>query len=519
MNYNLLSEKFITVKPVDGGTDVLSLTEVLEKAHRIKSLDYQYPEKTEMFCMYRFLTQLITDIFRPKNAGDIYRIFKNGCFDMDIVNGYFEKNWNRFNLFDEEYPFMQVSKRYFSEKKLKEGTKPIRELSPVVRLGNNDVFYNPEYHMQKEDDWTPEHVIYNLLLWAMCNVKTGQGNKAPILGGSGTTPVFTLYEGDSLFMTIILGMKHVIDTDIPYWRREYPEKEEQLPTLNSLMNYEFYPVTKILLDKDGFVDGRFTKVYIECDNTNPIFKYSVEELGKIKKALRLEHPSLKSFLAKAKKGEQSGEQFVEMSNTKREYWLYIATTLANKAVDDVTRKYSPVIEKMDEDDVAPEYLTVSYFGIYKGQTPPYKHIYAKFPDMPSRILWDSNRQEDTEKYVSYIERSGKILGEESLNYVRENSVSNKKEPPEEFVLITSRFFRRAQILFIDKYLRDENPNTDSYVSMITGICRDEFQNLTTIQGNVIAKSIYMRNLMGRLKKIKEEIYGSKRAAGSEESED
>ncbi len=505
MSINLTKERFITVKYVDGHSDVLNFPDVLKQSHMIKCLDYKYPVKTEMFALYRFLTQVACDIFCPSSPEDIYDIFDGGCFNSTDIDAYFENYYNRFDLFDKDHPFMQVPKKYFHKK-----TEPvnIKTLSPLLREGHNDIFYRPEYtHLVEEQSWTIEHTVGSLLFWAMNHLQTGSGNKASVLGDSGNTPLYTLYEGENLFMTIIFGMRPVrTNADIPYWRRDvYPETPEQLPDFNSLMSYEFYPVMKLLLDETGYKDGTFSLIYKESDENNPIYKTD-NMLNVIKMKIRALHPAIRTF---TKKGKDSNETFIEKADTTRKYWLDIGTSAINRAVTCAESQYEHVIAQMRDDDVAPKYLNISYFGVYAGKNSnQYCNIYAAFPDLPWDVLCDSEHQKETEKLVEYINSCGKALSETSDNYVKYKEPDRINTEISEYKNVNSRFFRAVKILFLDEYIKDMTPDIDAYIANIWRICCNTFTQLSTIRNDEITKLKYNKHLIGKLKKIKEKIYGT-----------
>lgn len=138
-SFNLIDENWILVIDNDGDTKEISLKELFSNASNYKDLAGEM--KTQDFAVLRILLAILQTVFSRFDADgisyeyleldedyrqledveeedlkdykkDLKRTWKNlwkaGEFPY-IVNEYFEKCHDRFYLFDDKYPFMQVS--------------------------------------------------------------------------------------------------------------------------------------------------------------------------------------------------------------------------------------------------------------------------------------------------------------------------------------------------------------------------------------------------------------------------
>lgn len=178
--YNLLDEPWISVV-VDkkGNTNEVSMLEFFEHAHEY--LDFGGDTKTQDFAVMRMLLAVVYTVFSRFNAeGKPYEYLeldnryrpteKIDISDLDdyeddlyetwislweqekfpkIVGDYLEKWRDRFFLYDEEYPFFQVTKRDVDSSKLNK-TSPSdvsgKKINRKISESNNKVaLFSPKY--------------------------------------------------------------------------------------------------------------------------------------------------------------------------------------------------------------------------------------------------------------------------------------------------------------------------------------------------------------------------------------
>lgn len=502
MHYNLITEPFVSVQFIDGHEELLNLKDVLVKAHQIKTLTYYYHVKIELYAMYRFLVHLVMDIYRPSDEEDIYSIYDMGQFDPAKIDKYFHTYFDRFDLFDEKHPFMQTPLEQFSKvqtTKKSEIPAPVSMdmMSPLIRQGNNDIFFDPKDHFASEYRWNPTHTVYNLLFNNMCHVRNGSGWKAPVFGKSGTTPIFVLHEADNLLTTLLIEMDAVRDNDIPYWRRNnYGELYERV----SLMNYEFYPVIKMLLNAQDFTDNQFHSIYIQADNKHPVFDRP--DLNTFKTYLQLQSPGTIERL------NSKQEAYAEAADTTRKCWFGLGVLLKNNTFNELTR---PVVDVMKDEKTLPEKINISFFGFHKGKPEkgPSCNLYESIKDIRSDFIFDAGKQEEADKFLTFIESAGRFLQWKSMDYAR--AVLNlppEKTVPRLYLDIRDVFFRDAKNMFFAEFVENPVPDIDECFKHMTKLCIETFDSLPVIRGNHLIKRTHKLQLMGLLKKAKEDIDGS-----------
>jgi CRISPR system Cascade subunit CasA len=110
--FNLLEEKWLKVLD---GTEVKEVTlyDLFENAHNYNALAGELP--TQDFAVLRFLLAVMYGSFyknikEPDDAYDLWNdMFKVKKFDVEKIKNYLEPFKHRFYLFDDEFPFYQMS--------------------------------------------------------------------------------------------------------------------------------------------------------------------------------------------------------------------------------------------------------------------------------------------------------------------------------------------------------------------------------------------------------------------------
>ena len=133
MSFNLITESFIPIEYIDGGKEELNLANVLKRAHTIKEIKLESPNHLRQFALYRFLSVLVADITRPKTVDDILDLYESTKFEEAVVDKYFNDYKDRFDLYNDCYPFMQTPKSLFID--MNKSRKKVDELEPLIRSG------------------------------------------------------------------------------------------------------------------------------------------------------------------------------------------------------------------------------------------------------------------------------------------------------------------------------------------------------------------------------------------------
>lgn len=280
--FNLLDEKWIKVVDKKSNQVVeVSLKEVFEHAHELKMLAGEM--KTQDFAMLRLLLAVLHTVFSRFNAnGEVYEflevderyrqkedvseddleeyrdelmdtwktLWKSGEFPKIVVE-YLEKWRDRFYLFDEKYPFYQVTKEemYNNIKEGKNpGITPIKTINRLISESNNKIaLFSP-----KSDALNNKNNISNSesARWlVMFQGYTGQADKTKLKGEDYDVSKGWIYdiggiyfEGDTLFETLLLNLAlvhpteelYTLSKENPCWELSGEEKiqESFLPIKN-----------------------------------------------------------------------------------------------------------------------------------------------------------------------------------------------------------------------------------------------------------------------------------------------
>lgn len=309
--FNLLDEKWIKVVDKKRNQVVeVSLKEVFENAHEFKMLAGEM--KTQDFAILRLLLAVLHTVFSRFNAvgkayeylelDEMYRqkdevdeddleeyrdelmhtwktLWQNGEFPKIVVE-YLEKWRDRFYLFDEKYPFYQVTKEemYSNIKEGKNpGSTPIKSINRLISESNNKIaLFSP-----KTDALNNKNSVSNseLARWlVMFQGYTGQADKTKLnvqdydvskgwiydIGG-------IYFEGDTLLETLLLNLalvhpmndSHILRIQRPCWESSGGENIQQ----------SFYPVK----DLSSLYTNWSRAIYLQdSDEKKPIELYIVK---------------------------------------------------------------------------------------------------------------------------------------------------------------------------------------------------------------------------------------------------
>lgn len=197
--YNLLEERWIPVVWKNGDTKHIGIIEALDNASRIRCLALASP--LDLFAIHRFIVTLL--YWKASLAGGVERVRKLLLNDERIPKAMIDdikKEAHRFNLFHEEYPFLQDLSVNGDENKGKE-KKSIGSLFAELATGTNVA------HFQHGDD-------ENMRLCLPCTA-IGMLRVIPWTqsGGSGLTPsvhnappIMAIAIGDNLAVTLGLNL-------------------------------------------------------------------------------------------------------------------------------------------------------------------------------------------------------------------------------------------------------------------------------------------------------------------------
>lgn len=197
MSFNVLMDDWIPVRDQDGIHD-MSILQVLEHAPEYLEIVDASPQYE--FGIYRMLFAFLMDAYRPAGEWEIKRILKKGCFDMEKISNYIAEcnlNGERFDLFDQEHPFLQIPLKEWENA---EGV-PVANMINFRPHGNNHIHFEHTLDREQEIDYKEAAKLLcslSLFCTSMTQEYPSTVNGAP--------PTYCLVKGENLFETLVYGM-------------------------------------------------------------------------------------------------------------------------------------------------------------------------------------------------------------------------------------------------------------------------------------------------------------------------
>jgi CRISPR system Cascade subunit CasA len=227
LSFDLATEAFIPCLLRNGPLAEYGLMDVLIYADNIAAIWDESPLVT--LALHRLLLAILHRCYGgPKKAADRVAIRKEEKLDADRIRAYFAKFSDRFDLFDEKYPFFQ--RAGFTTK----APSGINRLAQELSRGNNAALFD---HTTDEPPpaVTPAHAARLVIAeqaFAVGGGKSDTGNTthAPLVSGA-----VVLARGDTLFETLWLNLTVFTNNDpiagladdAPVWERPPTEPHKQ----------------------------------------------------------------------------------------------------------------------------------------------------------------------------------------------------------------------------------------------------------------------------------------------------
>lgn len=227
--FNLIDEAWIPCLMLETNeTKDLSLFEALSEAHKIKEIVHNSP--LVVVSLHRLLLAILHRNFGPKSFDEWKQLWQEGSWDAEKLGNYFEKNKDRFNLFDKERPFYQypeVTKKGGKEADI----LPIETLMQENATGNNATLFDHSFEAEPKSCSYAEAARY---LIARHSFSFAGGVSFPFNFSNGmlVSGFSVLATGRNLFETLALNLViyyrdkpiPIQDdedvTDVPFWERE-----------------------------------------------------------------------------------------------------------------------------------------------------------------------------------------------------------------------------------------------------------------------------------------------------------
>lgn len=230
--FNLIEEPWIPCLMNDGDNKIreLGLKDILINAHNVKEIVDNSPFVA--VSIHRLLLAILHRNFGPNDFDEWKDLWREGNFNKQILNAYFENWQHRFDLFDDERPFYQYPK--VEKTGGKEGDiHPAEYLMQEKATRSKTLF---DHSIDFEKFYHPSVAARYLI--ARQAFSLGGGNNYPFYLSESTmiAGFSVLAIGDNLFETLTLNLviynseqnqpiiveKNEDDEslDIPFWERE-----------------------------------------------------------------------------------------------------------------------------------------------------------------------------------------------------------------------------------------------------------------------------------------------------------
>lgn len=263
-SFNLISESWIPCLMRNGEANEMGIRDVLAQAPDIRSLLAPSPLVT--VCLHRLLLAILHRNFGPKSHEAWAEIWRNHGWDRAVLESYFTKYRDRFDLFHPTHPFFQVPQL---EPK-PDGKSPGYELSSLAKhylsAGSGATLFD---HTVATRPFSPADAARFLLalqsffLGGLVSRLKGEGPSAE--GGPLSKGAAVLVEGENLFKTLMLnlliydppsGQPFAIQSasDRPVWEQEPGREAEERQPLGYL-DYLTWPSMRVRLMPET-EDGR-----------------------------------------------------------------------------------------------------------------------------------------------------------------------------------------------------------------------------------------------------------------------
>ncbi len=220
--FNLIDEKWIPVRLLDGSRDELGIRAVLLRSREIATIEDSSP--LVVAALHRFLLAVLYRALEgPTDIEQAKALFKAGL-PGDKITAYLEKWRDRFWLFDEKYPFGQIPT--FEPKTWRAWTA----LAAEHNADNAKVLFD---HVNVSDSGRISFADATKWLLATQTFAVSAGKseiahtgKAPSPGYAMSIPI-GLNLMDTLIFCLVPQNREVIQGDLPLWEKE-PESLDYL---------------------------------------------------------------------------------------------------------------------------------------------------------------------------------------------------------------------------------------------------------------------------------------------------
>lgn len=219
--FNLIDEKWIPVRFLDGSRDELGIQGALLRAKEVAAIED--PSPLVVAALHRFLLAVLYRALEgPTDIDQAKKLFKDGLSN-EKISAYLKKWRDRFWLFHEQFPFYQVPDY---EPKEKNGQQQWRSWSAIAAEHNADNAKVLFDHLDVTESGAipSSRAACWLLACQTFALGGGRSDFQYTKSGPSATAVMVLPLGKHLHDTLVLSLvpenREVFKDDIPTWERK-----------------------------------------------------------------------------------------------------------------------------------------------------------------------------------------------------------------------------------------------------------------------------------------------------------
>ncbi len=220
--FNLIDEKWIPVRFLDGRREELGISDTLLKSREIAAIED--PSPLVVAALHRFLLAVLYCALEgPTDIDEAKSLFRDGL-PSEKISAYLEKWRDRFWLFDEKYPFGQIPS--FEPKVWRAWTA----LAAEHNADNAKVLFD-HVDVGAPGSISESGVVRWILATQTFSVSCGKSELSHTGTAPSATAVMILPLGrdlrDTLLFSLVPQNREILADDLPLWERS-PESVESL---------------------------------------------------------------------------------------------------------------------------------------------------------------------------------------------------------------------------------------------------------------------------------------------------
>ena len=507
---NIINDPWLFVEYLDGTKTQVSIRQAFIDAEKIKNIDTPVFHNTKVSIyevpVIQFLATILETVyFKPENnfvAHNKYfcKNLMNDGWDLQLILDYLNKWQDRFNLFDEKYPFMQdISlKKYIKDENNDNDLSYISKISVVAPGANNLIFeHNDDIELDNyisQYKISEDELIY-ILLYNRVMGTSPMAKYYPNKSLCANTTLFTINYGKNLFETIVyncLPLRHNTQDDDLYDRPIW-----ELDTLEDIKQFsidELYQNTLLctflpLLPIYVMYDNGISDVLLSRDAADCVLDKDTKD--SLSLAYARNNPwAIRTYI---QDDETSFEKYKEWTKNLKILNLCIDTTkkLPSGFACNI------ISTELQENSNA---KCIVYYRQYDGMKSNVLS-YGKYEVSQSVFenLQDAYNHELAISYQNTIKKCSDKFNEFKNSGISKNQLENCKY---KFSTFAEQYFLNTFVYNLDK-----TNILETTTDILIKYCKKIIKELEQTTSNPLRYAQAYKYFSGSLNKIKEEIYG------------